>query len=79
MIPPGLLLMSIRERQRELWAEAEAYRRRQELRHPPSWLHDRCLRTLGGWFIAWGVWLQRQARPAEAPGCRVTATRHATS
>lgn len=75
MIPLDTELVTIRTRQRELWREADAFRRGREARaHAPRWT-GRAFSAVGGWLIAWGAWLQHLAahmntpsRPAAAHG-----------
>jgi hypothetical protein len=76
MIPPQVLLTSIREQQRERWREAEVLHRRQQARAGQPRLRDRGLRALGQCLVLWGSWLQQLARPVTPQGQhgRVTCT-----
>ncbi len=71
MVPIHTELQAIRERQGELWREADAFRLAREMRAGQPSLRGRVCGAVGGWLMVWGARLQRlapdvngQSRPA---------------
>ncbi len=78
MIPIHIELQAIRERQHELWREADAFRCRRTARMGQSRWRNRVCRVAGGWLMAWGTRLQQLAAELDVPS-RPAATAHGSS